>query len=147
MKPKAEAVPFDEQERILFWPTKPGLLREYLNRKIAHPVVRAVASSIADAAEAAIHRMTQCEPGQPLEFVRDDVPDEDRRELAAALAAGERGIGYMGFAECRICGERLGVFDLHGHGFMWPEHADHYVTRHNVWTPGCERLLAVLRRP
>lgn len=132
-------------EPILFWPSRPGVLREYVERKITHPVVRAFAAEAADVAEVLIGQMAKHEPGQPMEFVRDDVPAADRELVARVLAAGKRGISYMGYAECRICGSRLGVADLYGYGFVWPERADHYVIDHNVWTPGCEKLLEVLR--
>lgn len=133
------------EQRILFWPTRPGLLREYVHRKVQSTVLRSVLEPLADAAESAIHQMAQYETGQPLEFVRTDIADADRAELAKALAAGARGMGYMGYAECRICAARLGTHDLFGFGFLWPERAEHYITEHNVWTPGCDRLLAAIR--
>lgn len=136
-------------ERILFWPHRPGLLREALHASkhpfLGHPVVRAIVEPLTDAAEAVIAQLAQHEAGQPMEFVRTDVPDLDRAALAKVLAAGKEGIGYMGYAECRICATRLGTRDLYGFGFMWPEKAEHYITEHSVWTPGCDKLLAVVR--
>ena len=92
--------------------------------------------------------------GQPRDHVRRDVPRTDREALARALqlrsaahpSGGDVLMGYMGWADCRICGERLGTRDFFGHGFVWPEKADHYVLVHDVWTPECSELLAVLRR-
>jgi hypothetical protein len=84
--------------------------------------------------------------GQPKDHVHRDIPRADREELATALAAGEILMGYMGWADCRICGVRLGTRDFFGHGFVWPEKAEHYVLVHHVWTPECYELLAALRR-
>jgi hypothetical protein len=92
--------------------------------------------------------------GQPKDHIRTDVPWADREELARALQlrstmnpiGGDILMGYMGWADCRICGARLGTQDLFGHGFVWPEKADHYVLVHKVWTPECDEMLAVVRR-
>jgi len=92
--------------------------------------------------------------GQPRDHVRDDVPRADREELARALqlrsaehpGGGDVLMGYMGWADCRICGERLGTRDLFGHGFVWPEKAEHYVLVHGVWTKECGEMLAAIRR-
>jgi hypothetical protein len=92
--------------------------------------------------------------GQPRDHVRNDVPWEDRQEVGRALqlrstmnpTGGDVLMGYMGWADCRICGERLGTRDFFGHGFVWPEKADHYVLAHGVWTPDCDELLAAVRR-
>ena len=92
--------------------------------------------------------------GQPKDHVRSDVPWADRAELASALQlrtgmnpiGGDVLMGYMGYADCRICGERLGTRDLFGYGCVWPEKADHYVLIHKVWTPECTEMLAAVRR-
>jgi hypothetical protein len=92
--------------------------------------------------------------GQPKDHVRHDVPWTDREELGRALqiqssmnpAGGDVLMGYMGWADCRICGDRLGTRDLFGHGFVWPEKADHYVLVHKVWTKECDEMLAAVRR-
>ena len=92
--------------------------------------------------------------GQPKDHVRDDVPRADREELARALqlrslenpTGGDVLMGYMGWADCRICGARLGTRDFFGHGFVWPEMADHYVLVHEVWTDACAEMLAIVRR-
>lgn len=92
--------------------------------------------------------------GQPRDHVRDDVPWTDRQDLGRALqerstmnpAGGDVLMGYMGWADCRICGERLGTRDFFGHGFIWPEKADHYVLSHKVWTKDCDEMLAAVRR-
>lgn len=92
--------------------------------------------------------------GQPRDHVRKNVPRADQVELALALQlrshvnpdGGDVLMSYMGFAECRICGERLGTRDLFGHGFVWPEKAEHYVLVHDVWTKECDEMLAAIRR-
>lgn len=55
-------------------------------------------------------------------------------------------MSYLGWANCRICGERLGTRDLFGNGFVWPEGANHYVLIHKVWTKECDEMLAAIRR-
>jgi len=92
--------------------------------------------------------------GQPRDHVRHDVPPVDRLELMRALqprsvtnpSGGDVLMAYMGWADCRICGKRLGTRDFHGHGFVWPELADHYIVHHQVWTPECAEMLAAVRR-
>lgn len=82
---------------------------------------------------------------QPQDFVNASIPRKDRIDLARALVRGEVDESYIGYAECRICGERLGTADLVGWGFLWPEKAEHYILEHDVWTPECDRLLAAVR--
>ncbi len=85
---------------------------------------------------------------RPQDHVRTDISRRYRHELAAVLGAGAEShpdIRYKGSATCRICGEQLGARDLHGHGYEWPEKAEHYVLAHDVWTPGCEALLQASR--
>lgn len=92
--------------------------------------------------------------GQPRDHVRRDVPRASREELARALqlqsptnpTGGDVLMSYLGWADCRMCSERLGTRDFFGHGFVWPEKADHYVLRHSVWTPECDEMLAAVRR-
>lgn len=92
--------------------------------------------------------------GQPSDHVRNDVPWADREELARALqlqstmnpTGGDVLMGYMGWADCRMCKERLGTRDLFGYGFVWPEKADHYVLVHKVWTKECDEMLVAVRR-
>ena len=84
--------------------------------------------------------------GQPKDHVRHDMPRATREELARALQDGNVLMTYRGCAACRICGARLGSQDLFGHGFVWPQKAEHYVLMHDVWTKECDALLAVLRR-
>ncbi len=69
----------------------------------------------------------------------------DRELVGRVLAQGKRGVAYMGYANCRICGRQLGTADLYGFGFIWPEKAEHYVLDHDVWTPECDDLLAAVK--
>jgi hypothetical protein len=72
------------------------------------------------------------------------VPDLARRQVTLVLQNGEDahpGVQLKGSASCRLCDEMLGSGNLNAFGFVWPEKADHYVTAHDVWTPGCEELL------
>jgi hypothetical protein len=73
--------------------------------------------------------------GSPDEYLGGE--EEKRIWIAAALAQGTRGIGYMGYANCRICDTLLGSADMTGWGFVWPEKAEHYLLAHSVWTPQC----------
>lgn len=92
--------------------------------------------------------------GQPREHVFRNITREAREEVGRALQlrsptnpiGGGVLMGYMGWADCRICGDRLGTRDFFGHGFVWPEKADHYVLEHDVWTPECAELHGVLQR-
>jgi hypothetical protein len=82
---------------------------------------------------------------QPKDCVNTKIARADREALARALAGGEVLEEYVGYADCRICGVKLGNQDLMGWGFMWPERAEHYILEHEVWTPDCVRLLAAIR--
>lgn len=92
--------------------------------------------------------------GQPKDHIRRDVPWPDREDLSVALQlrsslntrGGDVLMGYRGRANCRICSLQLGSRDLFGHGFMWPEKAEHYVIVHHVWTPECDEMLGVVRK-
>lgn len=66
------------------------------------------------------------------------------RRIATAvslLRAGRTHVPYKGWADCRICGKRLGSRDLRDGAFLWPEKAEHYVLGHAVWTPELDLLL------
>jgi len=88
---------------------------------------------------------THLSGGRPQDFVRHDIPSSARQIVAAVLAAGRDvhpEFQAMGWANCRICGRRLGTRDLGELGLVWPELAEHYVLEHGVWTPGCSELLS-----
>ncbi len=86
----------------------------------------------------------------PVHCVRGDVPRDRREKLARVLATGE-GVTEVTRAKardaatCLMCGEPLGDRDVCGYGFQWPEGSEHYVLEHDVWTPGCDRLLEAAR--
>lgn len=98
-------------------------------------------------APSSLHRALYWErvPGRrPQDFVDPSVPAWARAAVAFVLSHGadaHPGIQAMGWADCRLCGARLGSRDLTRFGFVWPEKADHYVTAHDVWTPECAALL------
>ena len=124
----------DAGKRLLFWDDQAGNLQPLLDLLGVVPGGRRY--------------------GQPKDHVRQDVPWADREELARALQlrttmnpiGGHVLMNYMGRADCRICAEQLGSRDFFGHGFVWPEKADHYVIVHSVWTKECDEMLAALRR-
>lgn len=60
----------------------------------------------------------------------------------AVMRSGEVLERWMGWAECRICGETLGTKDMTAFDFVWPEKAEHYIEAHGVWAPGVEQLVA-----
>lgn len=64
----------------------------------------------------------------------------------AVLRSGEVFERWMGFAECRICGETLGTKDMTAFDFVWPEKAEHYIEVHGVWAPGLDHLVAAARQ-
>lgn len=106
-----------------------------------HSLARAIQSAVGE--RAAPNRILFWSALMPPDaFVRDDIAPWKRQRAATLLVAGYDVMAYMGWAECRICGERLGTKDLGGHGLVWPEKAEHYITEHGVWTPDCDRLLA-----
>ena len=81
----------------------------------------------------------------PQEHVQTGRSETERAEMAAILTAGAVVESWRGYAACRLCGVTLGSRDLSSHGFVWPEHAEHYVTDHGVWPPGADDLLAAAR--
>jgi hypothetical protein len=82
---------------------------------------------------------------RPQDFVRHDIPPEDRALVVYALVWGWKVRFYLGYADCRICGERLGTTDMAAHGMVYPQKAEHYLLEHDVWTPGCDELLRRLQ--
>jgi hypothetical protein len=77
----------------------------------------------------------------PKKCVNGSISRASRLMVAEALSKGRSIETYFGHANCRICGAKLGNRDLAGWGFIWPEHAEHYILEHDVWTTGCARLL------
>jgi hypothetical protein len=73
------------------------------------------------------------------------VPSGDVLLAISVLRAGKPLRAWAGWADCRICGEALGSRDVGVLGFVWPERAEHYVERHEVWTPGLTELVLAAR--
>ena len=69
-----------------------------------------------------------------------NVPTEKVDRVVEALQGGENLSQMRGWANCRICDENLGSSDLGGHGFVWPELAEHYIIEHGVWSPDLNKL-------
>lgn len=81
----------------------------------------------------------------PQRFIRPDVPPADRTAVIDALRGGRKVAFWMGWAQCRICAKPLGSADMLVCDMVYPERADHYLSEHEVWTPGCDELLRRLR--
>lgn len=69
-----------------------------------------------------------------------NVSEEKITRVVEALQAGTTLESYKGWADCRICGEHLGSADVGGHGFVWPQLAEHYIVEHGVWTPDLDKF-------
>ena len=82
----------------------------------------------------------------PTNYIRTDVPTADRGMVIGALTSGRPIEYYLGWGICRICGVVLGTADMEVHDLVYPEGAEHYLLEHQVWTPGCEELLARIKR-
>lgn len=128
----------DEQQggkRILFW------------TDMSLPTASStsmVASLVRGLADAAAH---QGWIGRnPKDWITDAPTANMKRDLAAVLRMGKRGIAYMGKATCRLCTRELGNADLYGFGYIWPELAEHYILDHKVWTPECSALLSEVQK-
>lgn len=78
---------------------------------------------------------------KPADCVDQNVPAEKREAIAKILTAGKVDAQYRGIAHCRMCRRMLGSADLTGHGFKWPQNAEHYVLKHGVWLPELDVLL------
>lgn len=76
-------------------------------------------------------------------------PSWKKKAVALILRNGHDatpGIHALGWANCRICNADLGSLDLTRFGFVWPEKAEHYIMKHDVWTPECDDLLRAALR-
>jgi len=60
-------------------------------------------------------------------------PHPQSHEIIKFLQGGKIKNRYKGFAECRICGERLGNSDRTDKGYVWPSQLEHYVSEHQLW--------------
>jgi hypothetical protein len=59
----------------------------------------------------------------------------DRREVEYYLSSGSFGRAYMGYSECRICGQQNGAGEFTDGTYVWPEGLLHYVRTHDVRPP------------
>ena len=82
----------------------------------------------------------------PKGFIRDDIPQAKRDAVVDILTHPEHDAAQRGFALCRMCKDVLGTHDFMGHGFVWPERAEHYILEHGVWIPELDDLLVAANR-
>lgn len=77
------------------------------------------------------------EPGWPdvRAFVDSNWNPDERAEVALHLRQGIVARRYMGFSECRLCGEAVGALELSDAVYIWPEGLAHYVEAHDVRLP------------
>jgi hypothetical protein len=77
---------------------------------------------------------------------RPDLPDPatlvdpswdgaEKREVEYYPSNGSRGRAYMGYSDCRICGEQNGSGEFTDGTYIWPEGLGHYVSAHGVRLP------------
>lgn len=84
---------------------------------------------------------------RPQDCIRRDIPDETRASAADILSGGRTLARYRGFARCRICQTILGSCDVGNFGFVWPQRAEHYVLKHDIWVPALDDLIAAKVTP
>ena len=63
--------------------------------------------------------------------------DAETKCIIKYIEASEKGMGYMGWASCRACGDRLGSRDMSTPDgkFMFPQGYEHYILKHYVRPP------------
>lgn len=59
----------------------------------------------------------------------------EREDVTDFLTRGFVSRAYLGYANCRICGENLGSLELSDGIYCWPEGLHHYVQVHGVGLP------------
>ncbi len=79
---------------------------------------------------------------RPQDFINKPHPDASK--VVAILQNYDRRKGWKGSARCRICDERLGSNCYINNDFQWPQGAEHYILKHNLWTPEFDKLLEKL---
>jgi hypothetical protein len=72
---------------------------------------------------------------KPQDFVNTNVRELDRNRIIDIMKRAVSTRRYKGFARCRICGDRLGASDMKWGKYVWPQKAEHYVEKHDVWVP------------
>jgi len=60
--------------------------------------------------------------------------EQEKRAVLEYMAASRRGPGYMGYAQCRLCGVNLGDCDMTTPDGRWefPEKWEHYILEHGL---------------
>ena len=71
----------------------------------------------------------------PRDLVDPSWDEEEKETVVLHLMNGAAWQGYMGFAQCRICGELLGTQDMTDGTYVWPEKLEHYLVDHGVRLP------------
>jgi hypothetical protein len=71
----------------------------------------------------------------PSDFIDPDWDPQELEAVAEHVAAGEMAQGYLGYACCRLCGERLGTTCVSDGTFVWPAKFEHYLREHKVKPP------------
>lgn len=75
----------------------------------------------------------------------DEAWDEHEREdVALYLGWGTVVRSYLGWSECRVCGQQNGSLELTDGTYIWPEGLRHYVDVHGVRLP--DEVVAHIRR-
>lgn len=59
----------------------------------------------------------------------------EREDVEDFLTRGFVSRAYLGYADCRICGEQVGSLELSDGIYCWPEGLHHYVQAHDVGLP------------
>ena len=79
---------------------------------------------------------------RPQDFagLAEKAPPSRVHMVTVFLKTGSIDMAECGWAECRICGEKLGTKDMIADGYVWPELAEHYIEKHGVWTPKMNAL-------
>jgi hypothetical protein len=60
---------------------------------------------------------------------------ETKKKVVAYLVAGKFHGGFMGWSNCRFCGEDVGSTELTDGNWVWPFGLPHYIDKHDVSLP------------
>ena len=72
----------------------------------------------------------------PEDYIDLDWDVEERNRIADHLKKGGKvALYYCGYADCRICGEKLGCSERYDGTYLWPDGFDHYLVEHGVKPP------------
>jgi len=70
----------------------------------------------------------------------------EKREVEYYLSSGSLGRAWMGYSECRLCGQENGAGEFTDGWYVWPEGLVHYVKAHSVKLPDEFLTHALARR-